>query len=51
VLTAIHIADFLQSRHVPASRRPLVVELDESYIQTLKLTDRIDDWTEVAGRL
>jgi HD-like signal output (HDOD) protein/CheY-like chemotaxis protein len=51
VLTAVHIADFLQSRHVPASRRPLVVELDELYIQTLKLTDRIDDWTEVAGRL
>lgn len=51
VLTAVHIADFLESRHVPCSRRPLVVELDELYVQTLGLTDRIDDWAAVAGRL
>lgn len=51
MLAAVHIADFLQSRHVPASRRPLVVELDALYIQVLKLADRIEEWTEVAGRL
>jgi HD-like signal output (HDOD) protein/CheY-like chemotaxis protein len=51
MLTAVHIADFLQSRHLPASRRPLVVELDEPYIHMLGLTDRIDEWAEVAGRL
>ena len=50
-LAAVHIADFLQSRHVPASRHPLVVEMDDWYIQTLRLTDRIDEWAEVAGRL
>jgi putative nucleotidyltransferase with HDIG domain len=50
-LTAVHIADYLQSRHLPASRRPLVVQMDEAYIQSLHLIDRIGDWEDAAGRL
>jgi HD-like signal output (HDOD) protein/ActR/RegA family two-component response regulator len=50
-LAAVHIADYLQSRHLPASRRPLVVQIDEPYIQSLHLIDRIGQWEEAAGRL
>ena len=50
-LTAVHIADYLQSRHLPASRRPLVVQIDEPYMQALDLIDRIDRWEDVADRL
>jgi putative nucleotidyltransferase with HDIG domain len=51
VLAAVHIADYLQNRHLPASRRPLVVQIDEPYIQSLHLIDRIGQWEEAAGRL
>jgi len=50
-LTAVHIADYLQSRHLPANRRPLVVQMDDAYIQSLHLIDRISDWEDAAGRL
>jgi putative nucleotidyltransferase with HDIG domain len=50
-LTAVHIADYLQSRHLPANRRPLVVQIDEAYIQALHLIDRISEWEDAAGRL
>jgi HD-like signal output (HDOD) protein len=50
-LAAVHIADYLQSRHLPASRRPLVVQIDEPYLQSLHLIDRIGQWEETAGRL
>jgi HD-like signal output (HDOD) protein len=50
-LTAVHIADYLQSRHLPASRRSLVVQIDEPYIEALNLIDRIGDWEDAAGRL
>jgi putative nucleotidyltransferase with HDIG domain len=50
-LAAVHIADYLQSRHLPASRRPLVVQIDEPYMQALQLLERIDQWEQAAGRL
>ena len=50
-LAAVHIADFLQSQHMPSSRLPLVVQIDEPYVQALQLLERIGHWEEVAGRL
>lgn len=50
-LTAVHIADYLQSRHLPANRRPLVVQIDAAYIESLHLIDRISAWEDAAGRL
>jgi putative nucleotidyltransferase with HDIG domain len=50
-LAAVHIADYLQSRHLPASRRPLVVRIDEPYMLALQLLERIEGWGESAGRL
>jgi putative nucleotidyltransferase with HDIG domain len=50
-LAAVHIADYLQSRHLPANRRPMVVQIDEAYIQALHLIDRISQWEDSAGRL
>jgi putative nucleotidyltransferase with HDIG domain len=50
-LAAVHIANYLQSRHLPANRRPLVVQIDEAYIQALHLNERITQWEDAAGRL
>jgi putative nucleotidyltransferase with HDIG domain len=50
-LAAVHIADYLQSRHVPASRRPLIVQIDEPYMQSLQLLDRIESWEQEAKPL
>ena len=50
-LAAVHIADYLQSRHLPASRRPLVVRIDEPYMLALQLLERIEGWGESAGHL
>ena len=50
-LAAVHIADYLQSRHLPASRRPMIVQIDEPYLQSLHLIDRIGQWEDAAGRL
>jgi putative nucleotidyltransferase with HDIG domain len=50
-LAAVHIADYLQSRHLPASRRPMVVQIDEPFMQSLHLIERMNQWEESAGRL
>jgi hypothetical protein len=47
-LAAVHIADYLQSRHLPASRCPLVVQFDEPYMQALQLLERIESWEQSA---
>jgi putative nucleotidyltransferase with HDIG domain len=48
-LTAVHVADFLQSHHWPSSPRSLIVKLDASYVQSLDLDERIARWAEVGG--
>ncbi len=48
VLTAIHVADYLESQRWPASRRRLVVKVDEPYMQSLQLAPRMEDWAEIA---
>ncbi len=50
-LTGVHVADFLQSQHWPASQRTLVVNLDIAYIQSLDLAEKIERWSEVEGSL
>ncbi len=51
VLAAIHVADFLESRRLPASHRHLVVKIDEPYVGSLGLNGRIEEWAEMAGNL
>ena len=48
-LTAVHVADFLQSHHWPSSPRSLIVKLDASYVELLDLDEKIGKWAEVGG--
>jgi len=50
-LAAVHVADVLQSRHVPASRRTLPVAMDDAYVQALGLGPRVEEWAEFAGKM
>jgi putative nucleotidyltransferase with HDIG domain len=50
-LAAVHIADFLQSHLLPASQRPMAVELDVPYVEGLHIHEKLGEWADDAGHL
>ncbi|MEP7153219.1 MAG: response regulator [Nitrospira sp.] len=49
VLTAVHVADHLQSEFSPTEGGGAPAQLDEGYLERLGLTDRVPVWRKVAA--
>ncbi len=43
-VTAIHVANVLQNVHFPGDRTNTQLELDQNYLQSLGLADRVEHW-------